>query len=304
MAKKITFNEKSHIKPYGSRDTQVWDLDLNEIKEVVNANADEIAGFGGGYQGLLLIADTPINDGYYMAGESGTYTNAGGLVVNLTSKIVFINASETQTVFTLTEIPISLLENELTDVSVTWVSDLIFDVRADNYPIDGAFYSATRANVTLTPADATHGRIDLLIADINGNVGFITGVPSESPLEPNYDFATQYPIKFVLVAASATTPVGYIVTSVFDENLGQPDEWVFSSIDANVTVTTNTVSSGLSSIEANGQASYAASKFLNDVSFAWDFMATLVFDVYLTQPFATIQLLLENGGGLCGKQKF
>lgn len=43
MAEKITFNDKSHINPYGTREIQVWDLDINEIKQVVNANADETA---------------------------------------------------------------------------------------------------------------------------------------------------------------------------------------------------------------------------------------------------------------------
>jgi len=107
MAKKITWEDKEHILPYGTRENQVWDLDMNEIKTVVNANADSLAGLEGGYQGVLLIADTPTIDGYYLAGESGTYTNAGGLVVDLTDTITFINVSETQTVFTKTEIPLN-----------------------------------------------------------------------------------------------------------------------------------------------------------------------------------------------------
>jgi hypothetical protein len=106
MAKKITWEDKEHILPYGTRENQVWDLDMNEIKTVVNANADSLAGLEGGYQGVLLIADTPTNDGYYLAGESGTYTNAGGLVVDLTDTITFIN--KVGVVYTKTEIPLTV----------------------------------------------------------------------------------------------------------------------------------------------------------------------------------------------------
>ena len=106
---KITFNDKGHIIPYGARDTQIWDLDINEIKAVVNENADLLTGLEGGYQGRLMIADTPTIDGYYQAGESGTFANAGGLVVDLSLGITFINVSATQTVFTKTVIPVTLI---------------------------------------------------------------------------------------------------------------------------------------------------------------------------------------------------
>ena len=42
MADKITYGDKSHVLPYGTREIQVWDLDMNEIKTVVNINADEV----------------------------------------------------------------------------------------------------------------------------------------------------------------------------------------------------------------------------------------------------------------------
>ena len=116
MALKITYNDKSHVQPYGTREIQVWDLDMNEIKEVVNVNSDEtaknttdIVALTSGYQGELLIADTPTADGYYLAGESGTYTNAGGLVIDLTEGVNYINVSGTQTVFTKTVIPVDTI---------------------------------------------------------------------------------------------------------------------------------------------------------------------------------------------------
>lgn len=58
-----------------------------------------------GYQGVLLIADTPTEDGYYLAGETGTYTNAGSVIVDLTNGITYINVSDTQTTFSTTVVP-------------------------------------------------------------------------------------------------------------------------------------------------------------------------------------------------------
>ena len=63
---KITFEDKVGLVPRTVRINQVWDLDMNEIKAVVNANADSLTGLEGGYQGEILIATIPINDGYYL----------------------------------------------------------------------------------------------------------------------------------------------------------------------------------------------------------------------------------------------
>ena len=61
-----------------------------------------------GYIGPLAIADTPTQDGYYMATETGTYTNAGSLVVDLADGVNYINVSATQTVFDLTIVTLSI----------------------------------------------------------------------------------------------------------------------------------------------------------------------------------------------------
>lgn len=68
-----------------------------------------------GYQGGLAIADTPSADGFYFATETGTYTNAGSLVTDLSNGINIINVSDTQTTFSLTVVdpnivPIGVVE--------------------------------------------------------------------------------------------------------------------------------------------------------------------------------------------------
>ena len=61
------------------------------------------------FRGVLLAADAAvILDGIYVAGDSGTYTNNGGLVITVSDKIVLISITETQTIFTKVEIPITI----------------------------------------------------------------------------------------------------------------------------------------------------------------------------------------------------
>lgn len=75
-----------------------------------------------GYKGALAIADTPTEDGFYFASESGTYTNAGGLVVDLNAGLNIISVEEGRTVFELVVIPVDLsgqLENSVEESNTT-----------------------------------------------------------------------------------------------------------------------------------------------------------------------------------------
>lgn len=66
-----------------------------------------LSGVLSGFVGALAIADTPTEDGIYICSESGTYTNAGSLVVDLTTNLTFISVEDSQTTFELIEIPVS-----------------------------------------------------------------------------------------------------------------------------------------------------------------------------------------------------
>jgi hypothetical protein len=72
----------------------------------ITTHTSQIAGLTTNNVGVLAIADTPTQDGIYIASESGTYINAGGLIVDLQSTITYISVSGSQTVFDLIEIPI------------------------------------------------------------------------------------------------------------------------------------------------------------------------------------------------------
>lgn len=67
---------------------------------------DVLTGFTSGFQGALSKADTPTNDGIYIASESGTYTHAGNIVVDLTEGITLIVKSGTA--YTKVVIPVNL----------------------------------------------------------------------------------------------------------------------------------------------------------------------------------------------------
>jgi hypothetical protein len=85
---------------------QFWDDDYNEIKEVANNNADEIdlntdniAAVSSGQKGIIEFdSPAPTEDGYYRCGNNGTYTNFGGLVVDLATGIndIFVSVGQTQ----------------------------------------------------------------------------------------------------------------------------------------------------------------------------------------------------------------
>ena len=72
-----------------------------------------------GFKGSLAISDTPNEDGFYFASESGTYTNAGGLVVDVSNQLVIIIVSLTQTVFEKLDTPLGYeVENGIVKDSV------------------------------------------------------------------------------------------------------------------------------------------------------------------------------------------
>jgi hypothetical protein len=77
-----------------------------------------IAGLSSGYKGVLLIADTPTEDGYYMAGESGVYVNAGNVVTDLNNGVNYINVSSVQTVFSVTAVPLNSPVGEVAEGDV------------------------------------------------------------------------------------------------------------------------------------------------------------------------------------------
>lgn len=61
-----------------------------KIQQSYSQLETQLDAIAGGSQGAISIADTPTEIGYYYPTESGTYTNAGNLVVDLTEGITIL----------------------------------------------------------------------------------------------------------------------------------------------------------------------------------------------------------------------
>jgi len=148
--------------------------------------------------------------------------------------------------FTIRDIA-SLIENTFTNGGgsndtriisggAVWLSGLTYSVSNLEYVINGNQYTARGVNVTLADADDTNPRIDIIYADSNGNIGVVTGTPSESPLKPFIDQNTQIQVSFVLINAEATAPAGVSSYLVYNENNGSPTEFNSSENTSNTRI--------------------------------------------------------------------
>jgi hypothetical protein len=112
-----------------------------------------------------------------------------------------------------------------------WTSGLSFRVTAASYYIAGVLYSSTEQTITLTAADATFARIDVLALDTTGTLVKVTGTATAAPSEPDIDPATQIEITFVTVAALATAPSGATNESIYLEDT----EWTTTVTGSHIT---------------------------------------------------------------------
>lgn len=118
---------------------------------------------------------------------------------------------------------------------VIWLSGLTFAATPHRYIINGTIYEAPATEVTLTAADATNPRIDVIYADTSGTIGYLTGTPAADPAKPEVDSNTQVELTFVTVAANATTPTAVNVNkTIYAEDAGDPGEWDTTASGARV----------------------------------------------------------------------
>lgn len=125
---------------------------------------DQIDGVLSGVVGTLAIADTPTEDGIYYASESGTYTNAGGLVVDLDQGINIISVEEGQTVFNLIVIPIDLSGQ----ISASRVSPIFKNPNPDPRAglIDIVLYGANKSRTYFLDRVANYNPSTFIVAII------------------------------------------------------------------------------------------------------------------------------------------
>lgn len=114
----------------------------------------------------------------------------------------------------------SLIPNGLTIPGiVTWSgTGLIMDIANPQYYFNQKFFSPASIQITLTTADATYGRFDVIYVDSAGNIGSIAGVPASAPIIPQVNPQSQILLSSIYVAANATTPTQINQTLIYDEN--------------------------------------------------------------------------------------
>lgn len=84
---------------------------VHELAALISAQT------GIAFEGTLAISDTPSEDGFYFASQTGTYTNAGSLVTDLSNGLNIIVVGGSQTTFDLVQVP--LTQPTTNQVSVT-----------------------------------------------------------------------------------------------------------------------------------------------------------------------------------------
>jgi len=181
------------------------------------------------------------------------------------------------------------------DVSAEWSSGLSFNVTANNYPVLNTFYSSTPGVVTLDTADATLDRIDLIVAIAPvspatvGTVGKITGTPATTALvvPPDYDPSLVYVIKQVIVRAAASIPEGTATELVFDENLGSPAEYDFTTNSGNIFISSIDTFSGTFSIESTNTVQGNKSILTRDSKTSTSNVGLLTFYIKLKADFGS-----------------
>jgi hypothetical protein len=150
----------------------------------------------------------------------------------------------------------------LSGCGVVWTGLLNFTVSASRYNIVSTLYSSPQTNLTLSAADPSNPRIDVIAVNTSGAAVVITGTPAGSPSAPTVDPLTQLALTFVTVPAGSTTPTITSIT-VYDENLTPPTEWTCSGTPAFTCGSTNNPFHLTKDVEVTGATSGGNALFTN-----------------------------------------
>lgn len=112
---------------------------------------------------------------------------------------------------------------------VFWTGGLNFTISAGTYNINGTTYSIAQTNLTLSPADPTNARFDVIAVNTSSAAIVITGIPANPALIPTVDPSTQLYLTAVSIPAGATVPGNVTTVLLYAENVGSPTEWNTSS---------------------------------------------------------------------------
>lgn len=140
---------------------------------------------------------------------------------------------------------------------VTWDSLLVFSVSPSSITLSNKTWNFPATTLTLSPADPTYSRYDLFGIDSSGPF-VLKGTPSPSPTIPQVGVDSFALTSGFLINPGDTVPSGVSITTIYNENLGYPQEWLaqFSNGTADYNNTDNPynlVKDGFISKYNNGQ---------------------------------------------------
>lgn len=101
---------------------------------------------------------------------------------------------------------------------IEWVSNYNFTVGAATYEILGVNFNSPLTNITLSAADPTNDRIDVVVLDNTGSVVVLTGSPAPTPAEPVIDPSTQLKLTTILVTHATTAPTQVTKEDIYHSN--------------------------------------------------------------------------------------
>jgi hypothetical protein len=102
---------------------------------------------------------------------------------------------------------------------------LIFDVSEAQYVIGGVTYTSPEVQLTLSAADGSNPRIDVIKVSTSSVASVTEGTPAADPAKPEVDPLTELELTFITVNALATDPDGVITQDYYLEDAGDPTEW-------------------------------------------------------------------------------
>lgn len=115
--------------------------------------------------------------------------------------------------------------NEILSGFVDWVQGLEFVHTDLYYRFNNQIYFIESQNFTLDDADPLLNRIDVVAVNNEGELVIVKGLPNENEQEPTIDFNTQLRVTLINVNAGETAPGNVSEEVIYNENLGEPNEW-------------------------------------------------------------------------------
>lgn len=119
--------------------------------------------------------------------------------------------------------------------SVIWTgTGYVFRASATEGVIGGEAFAAPETEVTLSEADETLDRFDVIVATVTGTIEVVEGDAAASPVKPTLDPTTQLELTFVRVDAASTEPADVSVETIFTE--GGVESWTESEVGTTINV--------------------------------------------------------------------